>query len=839
MSFIESYYRNGLASNITEANARFLQDMAVEGLCKRGITPDSPEWKEYTDRLRHELEVINNGDLADFFLDTSFGCLKMKSRNTLLGMGRGSAAGSLVAFCLKITEIDPIKYDLKFERFLNYTRLNSVSSADIDIDIPGGERQEVLEMYKEDFGRDRSFQVINKLKWTKKTAIDDLGRIIDVPFMMRKRISKLIGDSDDPESIPDVAKYLSEHPFIADNYNDLAGMIKSYSIHAGGLIILDKPVEFHDSILRVNGVDCLDNDGKTCDSLGYLKQDLLGIKTLDIVSDCLDLLCNKIELPTEFDDPLVYETINKSTLGLFQIEGAGADQVCQELRPSSFDELSALLAICRPGSVDSGDKDHYVNRKHGLEPIEYDHPDLEPILKETYGCIVYQEDLMNIVTDFAGMTPVDADNIRRGVGKKLQYVFDEYYPKFIQACVDKGVTRDIAELIWSKMEASASYSFNKSHAVSYAALTYITAYLKTYYPVDFLLAVLNNTNDEDKRVKIYNELESLNKNIKNPDINKSKEITTEDDENIYLSFGLIKGVGPSAIEKIIANQPYENFNDFCDRSGVNKTVKKALAEAGAFDSFGNNRCDLYNIIEGLPKTVTKKMKDGTRQKVHVPAETWSEREILLKEVQRIKINPVGNALDFFKLSDMDIDLETHSITEIKENTADYNDFFVKAIISDYKAKDDYAYLSVTDNSDVISIFVQKEFISRYIETLNAVGTPVLLHLNGKGTKYSLLSLINLMEPEKYQHEYWLYTGEALNKLQQLRVANQVPCGIASNVKYFISKNGNPCVRYDIRIDEQTLWEGRIRVNPPLMCEGSFVFFLLGDNETFLDILEVH
>lgn len=821
-NYIEDYYKMGLASNKKEANALFLNDMAVEGLTKRGITPENPQkWKIYTDRLQYELDIINSGDLADFFLDTAFGCLKQKANGVLLGKGRGSAAGSLVSYCLRITEIDPLLFDLKFERFLNPTRVNSINSADIDIDIPRDKRKKVLETYKDDFGRDRSYQVINKLKWTKKTAIDDLGRICGVSFGMRKKISKLIGDSEDIESIPEVVDYLNAHPVIRDNYLELEGMLKSYGVHAGGLIILDKPVEYHSSILRINGVDCIDSDGKTCDSLGYLKQDLLGINTLTIVSDCLDLLLNQVDLPkpNEFDDPKVFETINKSTLGLFQIEAPGANQVCQELRPSNFDELSALLAICRPGAVDSGDKDHYVNRKHGLEEIEYDHPLLKPILRETYGCIVYQEDAMNIVSNFAGMSPVDADTIRKGIGKKLQYVFDEYYPKFIEACVQRGIEKDVAELVWSKMEASASYSFNKSHAVSYAALTYITAWLKTYYPVEFLLSCLNNTDKEDKKQKIYNELKSLGKEIKNPHINKSKEITTEDEDNIYLSFNLIKGVGPSAITKIVENQPYTSFEDFCERSGVNKTVQKALIECGAFDCFKKARWGHYTLIE---KT-----------------DPWTQQETLYREFQRIKINPNGNVLDLYDLNEMGIDLDISTIKSLFGNTSDYNSFFIKGIVSEYKNHKDYAYLTVTDGFDVVSLFIDPKFISRYVDSFE-VGTPLLLHVNGKGNRYSLLSLINLHDPKKYQHEYWLYNGESMKILQNLQKQNDVPCGVVSNVKYFTSKKGNPCVRYDIRVKEDVLLEGRIKAgDPPSMVEGSFVFFLIEDNDTFLNILEVH
>ena len=823
VDYLDYYYKNGIAKNQKEANEHFLKDLCVEGLTNRGITPeDMKEWKVYTERLNYELDIINSGNLADFFLNTAFIVLKLKSKGIPVGISRGSAGGSLVCYCLKITEIDPIKFGLLFERFLNPTRVNSINSADIDTDVSKKHRKEVLKIIKKDFGEDRTYQVLNKIKWTPKVAIDDLGRISGVSPAVRRKISKMIGDSNDIESIPEVVEYLNKHPFIRDNYPRLVGRLKTYGVHAGAMVILDKDVEYRDSIIKVNGVDCLDNDGKTADSLGFLKNDTLGLNSLDIVADCLDLLPG-VSVPKTYDDPKVFKNINeKGTLGLFQIESPAATEVCESMQPQNFDELSAVVALCRPGPKDAGDTELYIKRKHGEIPIEYDHPLLEPVLKDTYGCIVYQEDAMRIVTDFAGMTPVDADNIRKGIGKKLQHVFDEYYPKFIQSCVENGIEKNVAERVWAKMEASASYSFNKAHCVGYTALTYIFAWLRTYYPVEFLLSCLNNTDKEDKKSKLYHELRNLGKDIVNPDINKSKEITMEDDNNIYLSFTLVKGIGPSAIPKIINGQPYQSFEDFCDRSGVNKTVKKALIECGAFDCFGVDRDILYNKIE--PNEEPTK---------------WSEQDKLLREFQRIKINPQGNVLDLYDIKKMGIDINLNTIQELFDNTEDYNDFFIKGLVTEYKDQKDYAYLSVTDGFKVISIFIGAEFKPRYVDVFE-VGTPLLLHVNGKGTKYSLLSLINLLDPMKYQHEYWLYNGQAVEKLKALQSQNQIPCGIASNVKYFVSKKGNPCVRYDLQIDEDNILEGRIKAgNPPLMVEGSYVFFVFDDNEVFLDILEVH
>lgn len=793
-------------------NHNYLIQKAYDGLEKRGFADN----QEYIDRLNYELEIIKSGNLADFFLNTAYICIKMKSKGVLLGLGRGSASGSLVCYCLKITEIDPIKHNLIFERFLNPTRINAIASADIDTDIQKDRRQEVLDMIKKDFGVDRSFQIINKLNWTEKTAIKDLGRIIKVPFDYINKITKLINDEVHAEDIPEVKEFLDKYPFIRDNYKRLIGLTKAYGVHAGGVITLDKPVENYDSIVKVNGVECLDNNGKTCDNMGFLKNDLLGLNTLSIISDCLELLPN-ISLPSRYDDKMVYETINKSTLGIFQIEAAGATDVCQKLQPQTFDELCAVVALCRPGAMDSGDTDHYIARKHGKELVRYDHPLLEPILKDNYGAIVYQEDAMRIVTDFAGMTATDADIIRKGIGKKIQAIFDEYHPKFIQSCIQNGIEEEIAETVWKKMEASASYSFNKSHCVSYTALSYICGWLKAYYPIEFYLSILNNTNDDDKRMKIYSEINNMQSEVCNPDINISKDITTIGyDNKVYLSLNLIKGVGPSAIQEILKNQPYASFDDFCERCKVNKSIKKALIEAGAFDRFNPNRDELYSIV--------------TKEETH-----WSEIETLFMEFNRIKITPKGNILDYFN----EIDRETSSLDCLSRNT-EYNDFYIKVLSSDFKLKDDYAWASVTDGFDNLSVYVSKEFIGRYANDLNEVGTPLFMHVHGKGDKYTLLSLINLMDIEKHTPEYNYYTHQSGKKLVELQKTNpDYNVGLVSNVRYFTSKAGNRCTWFDIYVSEEIQLKDMICCNaPPKFLDGSYIFFLVSNNPKFPQIIEV-
>lgn len=797
-------------------NKEYLRKKCFEGLRYRGFIEDF----EYVKRLNYELDIIFSGNLEDFFLITAFIVCKLKNQGVQVGLGRGSAAGSLVCFCLRITEINPIEHQLIFERFLNPTRVASINNPDIDIDISKKSRQFVLKQIKKDFGEKSTYQVINKLSWTTKTAIKDLARIIGLDFQVVNKITGLITDE---ENLPyEVISFLNTNQFIKDNYENLKGLIKTYGIHAGANIILPDSVENYTSILKINGVQCLDIDGRTCDSLSILKQDMLGLNNLTIIADTLKLNPH-IKLPNTYDDIKVFQTINKSQLSIFQFEGAGVSEVCRQIKPMNFEELTDVTALARPGSQSSGDTQHYIARKFGKEPIEYDHPLLEPILKQTYGAIVYQEQAMRIVTDFAGMSAADADIIRKGIGKKIQAIFDEYYPKFIQACINKGISQDIAEKVFKKMEASASYSFNKAHAVSYTALTYITGYLKTYYPVEFYIALLNNTDNEDKRMQIYNEMKNSGYLIHNPDINISKDtIVSTNNNNVYLSFNLIKGVGEKAVESIISNQPYQSFDDFLQRKDsrkVNKKVVKALIKAGAFDSFNPDRGRLMHLF------------DETEN------EHWTEEEKLFNEFSVLSLNPKKNLLSCYEVNTTEPILSLSEIKDVEEGIC-----FVKTMISSLKIKTNYAFLSVTDNIANESIYVSQGGITRYLDTLQSVGEPVLLKIKKEGSKLSLVSLIELKNMSKYSSEYSLFTGNTQKILQNLQKDNpNYNIGITKNASSFVSKKGNNCVSFDLYMNEKDIFHSQLICGYESfdILDGSILFFNKTDmNTPFLDVIQI-
>lgn len=767
-------------------------------------------------RVRENKEIQKKEDYVyDISVEDSYNFL------TSNGIVHNSVGGSLVAYCIGITEVDPIKYNLSFARFLNKARMKT-QIADIDLDVARKNRPDVIKLMREKFGEDKTSQIINDVYFTDKTAIQNLGRIFGVPFQKRNKITALIGEGN-AENIPEVQEFFDEYPQIKRFFPKLKGLISHSSIHAGGLLVSDKSMTDYISTENVRGNIVTCYNGKVCEKLGFLKMDALGLNTLSIIKDCLSFIGkNNFDFNYNLDDPKVYETINKSTLGIFQLEGRGASEYTSKLKPQNFNDIIADLALVRPGAQDSGDAEEFLEIRAGNKEVHYDHPLLKDILEETNGCILYQEQAMEISRVLSGFTDVEADLLRRGISKKLTYVFDEYKPKFIDGAVNNGVDKDIAEKIWNRIEKSSSYSFNKSHSVGYSLVTYQTAYLKTYYPMEYYTAMLNNVESEEKRNRIYNEIKSLNKNLINPDINNSGQICMYTDDNIYLSFPLINGVGPAALEAILAHQPYKSFDDFMNRktSKVNKGVVKALIEAGAFDRFGDRRDDLYSIIE--------------EKDCH-----WDDKETLFREFQRIKINPKNNLLDLYDTKEMGLKCDISSVHELQDNTEEYKDFYVKLLPSEFNKKDNYAFVSATDGFNNMSLFVGNEFLSRYIDSLNTMGEPLLCHVHGKGEKYSLVSLIKLNEPDKYKHEYWSYIGTSIKKVQELQNANpSIHVGFISNVNYFTSKNGNPCARYDITLGTGETLEGRITVHPPLMYQGSFIFFEIGDNPVFPNIIQV-
>ena len=573
-----------------EENLIFLKNMTIKGLKHKGVYDDP--W--YQDQLDMELEVIRKTGVEDFFLQTAYICALIDDADIFRGPARGSCLASVVCYGLNITKIPPKPYNLSFARFLNETRAMT-QLPDIDTDVSSSDRDEVLRLIMEEFGEDNCGQVITRTPYTVKTAIQALNRMIDGDRQEAIKITKMIPDGVDYKTIPKVAEYLNRNPFIRDNINNLLGIIKSHGKHAGALIIFDKPIYNYSSILKVKESFVISNNGTECESQGFLKNDTLGIAVLDIQRDCLKLInknkSEKVELPYEFDDPKVFESICKNQLGLFQLEKAAGRQAVSMIQPENFNELIATISLIRPGARNSGMDKLYCDYKFGRKTPEYLDPRLKDVLADTQGLMIFQEDAMAVARELAGMSDLETDHLRRAISKKKKEAFTEFKPKFLQGCIDNGVKESVANKLWDNMEKSSDYSFNRSHAVGYAVLGYQSAWLKTYYPLEFAVAMLMNSPGEEKRVEILQSIKDSNAELHCPDINVSEEDTIIDGDKIYMGLGLIDKISEKVAEAILLERnkygKYKSFDDFCKRvppRKANKRVKENLIWAGAFDN---------------------------------------------------------------------------------------------------------------------------------------------------------------------------------------------------------------------------------------------------------------
>ena len=568
-------------------NFIFMSNMAIRGLKMKGVYSDP--W--YQKQLEEELDIIKKTGLEDFFLQTAYICALIDDAGIFRGPARGSCLASVVCYGLNITKIPPKEYKLSFARFLNETRAMT-QLPDIDTDVSSDQRDEVLQLIIDEFGEDYCGQVVTRIPYTAKTAIKALAKISGVPFEEVNRITAQLVDDEDYTNNLNIYKFLNAHPFIRDNVDDLVGLIKAHGKHPGALIIFDKPMYNYTSTINVKGSNIICNTGTECESQGFLKNDTLSVKVLDIQRDCLMLINDpEVELPTTFDDPKVYQTINESPLGIFQLEKAAGRQGIKLVQPANFNELVATISLIRPGARNSGMDKLYADYKFGRKEPKYLDPRLKDILSDTQGLMIFQEDLMAVARELAGMSDLETDHLRRAISKKKKEAFDVFKPKFLKGCLENGVDEGAAYQLWNAMEKSADYSFNRSHAVGYGALGYQSAWLKTYYPLEFAIAMLMHVEDDEKRIEVLQSIKDSGVQLCNPDINKSQFKTAIVDDKIYMGFDLVDKVSIKVSEAIIFERntygDFKSFDDFCARippRKANKRIKENLIWAGAFDN---------------------------------------------------------------------------------------------------------------------------------------------------------------------------------------------------------------------------------------------------------------
>lgn len=581
-----------------------LEKLASEGLEQRskGAPP-----AEYRERLTRELKMIKKMGFASYFLIVWDFISYAKKKGIPVGPGRGSAAGSLVAYCLGITDIDPIRYNLLFERFLNPER---VSMPDIDVDFCKDRRGEVIEYVAEKYGDDHVAQIITFGTMAAKAAIRDVGRVLDIPYADVDRIAKLVPNNASIEEAIKLEPQLKELyetnetvKELLDIAQRLEGLSRHASTHAAGVVIAPKPLTDFTALYKNPAEETVTTqfDMGSVESVGLLKFDFLGLKTLTVLEKTVDYIRQQgkeiVLADIPIDDEATYKLLSAGeTTGIFQLESDGMRDILVKMQPNRFEDLIALVALYRPGPIGSGMIDDFIKRKKGETEVVYDLPQLSEILDETYGVILYQEQVMRIANKIANFSLGQADLLRRAMGKKKPEEMAKQKEVFLSGAAANHIPEKKAERLFELMAFFAEYGFNKSHSAAYAYLSYQTAYLKAHYPVEFMTANLSaDMGDTDKIVKLINECRSMAIEILPPDINESEREFKIAGNSVRFGLEAVKGVGTAAIEILILNRQngaFASFDEFLrrmDNKKVNKKVIESLIKAGAFDSLYRDR----------------------------------------------------------------------------------------------------------------------------------------------------------------------------------------------------------------------------------------------------------
>ncbi len=710
-------------------------------------------------RAEHELKIINQMGYPAYFLIVKDFIDFAKDEKIIVGPGRGSAASSIVSYALDITEIDPLRYNLLFERFLNPAR---VSMPDIDIDFCYERRDEVIEYVTKEYGQDKVAQIITFGTMAARGAIRDVGRVLDVSYDKTDKIAKAVPNSlginlvealEESDKLKKMYQQDKEVKEVINYAKEIEGLPRHASTHAAGVVITEQELTNYTPLYQNDGEVTTQYDMDDLEALGLLKMDFLGLRTLTVIDKTLKLVRKnygeKIELKElSLADEKVFKLLSSGlTLGVFQLESRGMIRLIQKLQPTEMEDIIALLALYRPGPLGSGMVDDFIARRHGEEEIEYLHPDLKEILEPTYGVILYQEQVMQIAQKIAGYSLGEADLLRRAMGKKKPEVMAKQKSIFIEGnqeikgAINNGYSRELAQELFRLIEYFSGYGFNKAHSTAYAYVSYQTAYLKAYYPVEFMVALLNSVIGNSDKVAVYiEEAKRMDIEILPPDVNASGVKFKVDNDKIRFGLEAVKNVGAKAIESIIkarAGQEFESLMDFCSRVNLgkaNQRVVESLIKAGAFDSLKAYRSQLLNV---LPKAfeqgsrLQKERSNGQRSFSDVLAgeEKFVDDEIELPQIEEFKPNKLL-ALEkemlgfYFSAHPLDEYLELlkqkrdTTIKELKPNAK----VIVGGIINQVKqitTKNDraMAFLTIEDESGEVEVVVFPNVYQKYSDLI--------------------------------------------------------------------------------------------------------------------------
>ncbi|MGE4357606.1 MAG: DNA polymerase III subunit alpha, partial [Candidatus Omnitrophota bacterium] len=645
----------------------YLKELCEEGLRKRYTNPTD----EILRRLEHELKIIKESGFVGYFLIVWDFVNYAKSRNIPVGPGRGSAAGSLVSYLLGITDIDPLKYGLLFERFLNPER---ISMPDMDIDFCYERRQEVIDYVVKKYGRECVAQIVTFGTMMARAVVRDVGRAFNMPYGEVDKIAKLI--PHDPNI--DLKQALKIEPQLYSLYeNDpqirklidtaisLEGLTRHISTHAAGVVIAEKPLTEYIPLCKIgDGQTITGYAMEALEKIGLLKIDFLGLRTLTVIDETIKIIKRSRNISLDIkniplDDLQTFRMLQKGeTIGVFQLESNGMRELLKKIKPEKFEDIIAILALFRPGPLGAGMVEDFIRRKKGEIPVRYDHKKLEPILKETYGIILYQEQVMRIASEIGGFSMAQADMLRRAMSKKNPEVMDKARKSFVEGALQNGINVDVANKIFNQMELFARYGFNKSHSAAYALISYRTAYLKANFTAEFMTALLTSEKDNTEKVVQYiNECARLNIKVLPPDINESfANFTLVSSDTIRFGLTAIKNVGETAVNEIIktrnATGDFKNLYDFCEKVDlriVNHKVIESMIKCGVFDRFGLKRAQLMAVLDNAIEVANSLQKDRQlRQSTFFDSFSNTVFQRNYKPIPDIKEWPENQLLSFEK-----------------------------------------------------------------------------------------------------------------------------------------------------------------------------------------------
>src|ERR1051326_6454800 len=755
-SYLEHVTREGFARRLT-----VLRELERQGRLRHPVS-------EYEQRLAREISVIQQMKFPGYFLIVWDFIRFARERNIPVGPGRGSAAGSLVSYALQITDIDPLQYELLFERFLNPER---ISMPDIDIDFCMNRRSEVIDYVTRKYGREQAAQIITFGTMAAKAAIKDVGRAMDIPYNEVDRIAKMVPNqlnitleqalADSPQ-LQTACNNEPQVRELMDTARKLEGLVRNAGVHAAGVVIAPEPLINLVPLHKTKNDEIVTAfDMKAIEKMGLLKMDFLGLTTLTVLTDALKLIEQRegktldlMALP--LDDAETYKRVFHTGLcsGIFQFESHGMRDVLRRYQPNSLEDLTALNALYRPGPIQGGMIDDFIERKHGRRKVDYELPELEEILKETLGVIVYQEQVMQIANRLAGYSMGEADLLRRAMGKKIAEEMAAQRERFVRGSLERGFPEKKIVHIFDLMEQFAGYGFNKSHSAAYALLAFQTAYLKTHYPIDFMAALLTSeTNNTDKIVKFINECREMGIAVEPPEINISDANFTPHGNAIRFGLAAVKNVGRTAIECILATRkekgPFTSIFDFCERIDLrllNKRVLDSLIKSGALDQLGT-RAQLSAVLDKAIDRAQKSQRDqesgqhglfGVFQESapeHAPdilpdLPDWDEQQRLAAEKEVLGFFITGHPLEKYaaKLQDFSA-LNTDAISAFKQSTGK-DEIYAGGVITNLrvlksKKGDLYAQATLEDMAGSADVLVFPEAFRRLQDKVR-LEVPVLV-----------------------------------------------------------------------------------------------------------------